>query len=443
MMGNKAWQRHGCYHLGSEQYFNFPLQKATMGCHDDWNSLDHFDPSTDSFRLFKHFLHLRSNFPVLQDGFGLNQLGNWTYYIQRPGSNQTETEMGLWTVERKALDSQTLTGSSEVMLLYMNENSTETYKGFCTDSTNGMTTPWGSGTTLRNLIYPYDQVKLIDSKLPFGDGFRGCISSVDMPPFGFKVYVPQNEWVAPLPMITRFLPGHDARIQAESGDTNATTVDIEIQFNIPMDCDSVTSSISFDLASSGHGSAPTLNKNAVKCLTMTGAPESDIVGVEPSGWSWATTLTNVPDGVLRVTVTNPMMQGGTSTTNVSSPCCLFLLHARLADVYWTECRRPTICCSERAHRRTSWCSPSRTTTRACSRHLATRTRSRTTLTAPTSSVIHGTSGQTGRSGRIGRTPRPSRSPSSRAATISGKAITSLRNVSLMEFSFLFSTDNCL
>ncbi len=34
MTGNVAWQRHGCYKLGSEQYFNMPLERAVLGCKD-------------------------------------------------------------------------------------------------------------------------------------------------------------------------------------------------------------------------------------------------------------------------------------------------------------------------------------------------------------------------------------------------------------------------
>ncbi|KAF5368145.1 hypothetical protein D9615_010206 [Tricholomella constricta] len=44
MTGNRAWKRHGCYVLSSEQYFNMPLEKALLGCNDEWNALDHFDP---------------------------------------------------------------------------------------------------------------------------------------------------------------------------------------------------------------------------------------------------------------------------------------------------------------------------------------------------------------------------------------------------------------
>jgi alpha-1,3-glucan synthase len=88
------------YHLGSDQYFNIPLQKSLLGCLDDWNSLNHFDPTTDSRRMSGHFLYLRSVYSSLQDDFNLVQRGNWTYFIQLPGLNETETEMGTWSLSR-------------------------------------------------------------------------------------------------------------------------------------------------------------------------------------------------------------------------------------------------------------------------------------------------------------------------------------------------------
>src|ERR1700761_2078308 len=134
MFSNKAWQRHGCYHLGSDQYFNFPLQKSLLGCMDDWNSLDHFDPSADSRRMFGHFLYLRSVYNSLQDGFNLVQRGNWTYYIQLPGSNGTGTELGFWSLSRSGISGvQQLAGNNtdQVWLLLTNENTTHTYQFDC------------------------------------------------------------------------------------------------------------------------------------------------------------------------------------------------------------------------------------------------------------------------------------------------------------------------
>lgn len=38
-----AWQVHGCYKVGSAQYYNWDdlVDAATDGCNDPWNSLDH------------------------------------------------------------------------------------------------------------------------------------------------------------------------------------------------------------------------------------------------------------------------------------------------------------------------------------------------------------------------------------------------------------------
>lgn len=44
MSSSLAWKRHGCYKLGSQQYFNFPIERARLGCEDETSNLDHFDP---------------------------------------------------------------------------------------------------------------------------------------------------------------------------------------------------------------------------------------------------------------------------------------------------------------------------------------------------------------------------------------------------------------
>ncbi len=316
MMSNKAWQRHGCYALGSDQYFNMPLGKAILGCEDDWNSLDHFDPTTDSRRLFAQFLYLRSHFASLQDGFNLVQRGNWTYNIARPGSNGTLTEMGLWSVSRAPIDNvQKLTGNTnQVWMLYSNENQTKTWSYDCKGDL-WISSPFESGNVVRNLFYPYENYTLQDSGSPyFNDGkapWYGCLDTVTMEPYSFKALVPIDQWVPPSPMLTKFTPGHDARLQAEPADVNATSVDIVLEFSAPMDCTSVTSAISFTM--SGSGDAPTINQNSIKCLTLTNVDPPKIPGTPVSQWSWSATLQNFPDGILDIAIKNAVTQTGVST----------------------------------------------------------------------------------------------------------------------------------
>ena len=49
MTSAQAWQDHGCYKLNSTQYLNFGeiLDRGKDACSDDWNSLDHRDPTDD------------------------------------------------------------------------------------------------------------------------------------------------------------------------------------------------------------------------------------------------------------------------------------------------------------------------------------------------------------------------------------------------------------
>lgn len=321
MTSTLAWKRHGCYMLGSEQYFNMPLEKALVGCKDDWNALDHFDPTADSRRMFAQFFYLRSVYGALQDGFNLVQRGNWTYFIERPGSNGTVTEMGLWSVSRSALTGyQTVGGTyqDQVWMLYSNENSTKTYTYDCKNSL-WISSPFVSGTTVQNLFAPYETYTLQDSLSSFNNDSKapyfGCLPSVTLDGYAFKALVPVAQWTAPLPALTKFTPGHDYRLLANSSDVNATTIDISLEFNTAMDCTSVTNSLSLNISSSGKGGTPSVN--GVQCGAVQNPDPSIIQGSSISAWKWSATLQNVADGVLTITVNSPSAATGNLTTRVS------------------------------------------------------------------------------------------------------------------------------
>ncbi|VDB82993.1 unnamed protein product [Peniophora sp. CBMAI 1063] len=312
MTATKAWQRHGCYGLGSDQYFNFDLQKVYMGCYDDWNALDHFDPTADSRRLMARMYQLRETYGALQDGFQLTQLGNWTYEIYRPGSGGTATTMGLWAVMRDKIDTQTLSGTynDPVMLLYTNQNTSTTFEQSCTGKTP-IYTPFTLGTTVRNLFYPYENYTLQSTTGSTTTG-SACIPKVDMAPYEFKALVPQAQWVGPRPALTAFSPGHDARVDSSNG---TTSLDIRLEFNVPMSCTGVTSALSVNASSSGKGG--TVSVGTPACGAVTGQTAT-LAGDAPSAWYWQTTLTNVPDGIIALTLKNaPSAAGANDTTQAT------------------------------------------------------------------------------------------------------------------------------
>lgn len=100
MSSATAWQDHGCYTVGNKKFSTWPPGTYDKGCHDDWNILDHRDPSHPIRNIMKVMFEMRSRYPVLNDGFYVKTLSKQTYPIYLPGSRGTATETGLWSVLR-------------------------------------------------------------------------------------------------------------------------------------------------------------------------------------------------------------------------------------------------------------------------------------------------------------------------------------------------------
>jgi alpha-1,3-glucan synthase len=105
-----------------------------------------------------------------------------------------------------------------------------------------------------------------------------------MDPYGFKVLVPATDWVPPRPALTKFSPGHDARISSNGGNT---TVTVSFEFNTVMSCTGVTQVLSFNLSSSGQGGNPTFDPNSVTCGQVQNPDPTTLTGDVQSAWSWS------------------------------------------------------------------------------------------------------------------------------------------------------------
>lgn len=255
-----------------------------------------------------HFNFLRKQYPSLQDGFSLVQLGNWTYDILRPGSNVTQTEIGMWSVSRSPHQTQNITrvGSTAVAdtvwMLYTNENKSVSYTIPCSDPKRWISSPYMAGTVVRNLFPPFENYTLQASLSPYYDDgkapYRGCVGSVAFEPFGFKALVPVAVWVDPRPALTKFTPGHDARVLS-----NSTNVDISFEFNTAMSCAGLTKALTATTSSKGKTTSPTVLASSVKCGPVTNPPPATIPSGDTSQWSWTGTLQNVPDGITQITLT--------------------------------------------------------------------------------------------------------------------------------------------
>ena len=345
MSSAQAWQRHGCYKIGSVQYYNWPLDKAAHGCTDDWNSLDHRDAAAPVRNVLKSMFQMRENYPVLNDGFFLQQLSNKTRLQVLEGSSGVPTEFGIWSVLRSRFPGeQDLSGAGghgnqSVWLVYHNENVTTTFDFDCANNdtalnTTALVAPFDSGTTVKNLFYPFEEMTLVDSPRSLGlEGStkrNGCLKSLTMPHWGFAAYVPKDEWEGPGPMITGFQPGHDARLTADFAPGSKGEVPIELHFSTAMDCDAITKNMTFD-ATTEDGSRPSIKAGSVQCGNITDPPTPDMIGGVPSVWAWRATLADVAAGVHRLSVSNISADASAKTNKTTAATDGFLFRIGRAD----------------------------------------------------------------------------------------------------------------
>ncbi|KAF7509611.1 hypothetical protein GJ744_007649 [Endocarpon pusillum] len=327
MTSATAWQLHGCYGLNSTQYFNFPVEKAKHGCNDPTVNLDHRDPSHPIRNIIRHMFQMRKDFPVLNDGYSLIQLSNQTTQVQYEGSNGVATETGMWSVLRSRFEGvQDLggeNGNQSVWLVYQNQNRTIDYTFDCSNNDTSLNitaliAPFDSGTTVKNLFFPHDELELGESVRTLGfDGStkpNGCVSSLRMDPWDFRAYVPKDKWIAPKPMITKFLPGHDARLNSTVAAGGVESVHVEIHFSAEMECASVTESITFN-STTLSGNKPTVNTGSVSCDFLGDSEPPEYIGGIAGAWKWSATLDGVENGIHQLTLSNASVAGGGDGTN--------------------------------------------------------------------------------------------------------------------------------
>ncbi|KAL8882053.1 MAG: hypothetical protein Q9198_000876 [Flavoplaca austrocitrina] len=328
MSSTTAWQTHGCYSLKTTTYFNFPVESATHGCQDDSVSLDHRDPSNPIRNIIKSMYQMRENFPVLTDGWTLQSLSNQTFFIQLPGSGDVPTEIGIWsTLRSRYTEGQDFSGqrrgNQSVWLVYSNRNESHNYQFDCSNNATGtavkaLIAPFDEGTTVKNLFYPHDEVTLTASVKRLGiEGsteLNGCLKNLTMEPWSFKAYVPKDQFEGPRPMVTKFIPGHDARIVSKATPGKKGTVPLELHYSQEMDCDMITNTLSINSTTEDR-SVPEVDKDSVKCQDVSTAQERPLVGGIPTRWTWSANLNNVADGVHRLTLRNVTTPNNGSSTD--------------------------------------------------------------------------------------------------------------------------------
>lgn len=320
---SQAWMRHGCYTLDSSIYVNWPADRAKTGCHDTAQAWDHRDPSAPIRNTMKHMFAMRDNYPVLEGGWLLAKLANQTSYTLLNGSS-SPTEFGIWSVVRAYnTGTQNISTSDDttkpVWLVYHNQANETTYNFDCSDSSAAFVSPFDAKTVVRNLMNASDvhtlETSAIANKNWTGTtATAGCLSEITMKPYEFKIFVPDDRYIYPGPMITKFSPGHDFPIDSSVNTTGE--IEIVLGFSVEMDCDDVSSAVSVQTTIDSTGYQNLTTFGTAKCTAVTESDVSSITGHIPTAWTWTATLSGLVDGIHELVVKNATSANGTTTNSI-------------------------------------------------------------------------------------------------------------------------------
>ena len=306
-----AWWTQGCFNLNTSKFYDFPIEKGRDGCNDITVTYDQRNPAHPLRNIMKRMFEIRAHYPVAQDGLFLETLSELTKDIYLPGSSTTPTVTGLWSVLRSyfpAVQTEAILANETLWLVYQNGNSTVTYGGNCSDKNTSLLAPFDSGTKLKNLFYPYDEITLQDGPDKADNINRyGCVRKMELLPWEYRAYVKSDNFVEPGPTVTDFYPGHDARLL--SSEDTGETLPIELGYSKAMDCSSITDAIYLNSTTEKNITA-VLDTDSVKCANISARTTShNFTGEIPTVWTWSANLKNVYHGIHQLTVQNVSTSG--------------------------------------------------------------------------------------------------------------------------------------
>ncbi|WBW72795.1 prospore membrane alpha-1,3-glucan synthase Mok12 [Schizosaccharomyces osmophilus] len=303
-----GWQKHGCYQIGNTQYSELDFSPASAACHDDWNSFDHLDPSSHTRNYISRMNEIRSHYPQIRDGWDLVALGRWTEDGVFPGNEMyaeaTPTMWGLWSFSRGPLRPFQNFGnqSDYTWLLFSNRNTSKTFEFNCSEKAEykfppyyAPLGPFKNGTTIKNLLYPYEEITLSASTLDSPEfGNIGCIPRLEIDAYGSKVFVKKENWLKPSLYLTDFLPGHDHRVYTSS---KLTSINISLGFSEAVDCHSLAKKITINTHTLGNYSTPKIEESSISCALLEKPATQIFTNAPATRWYFNATLEEVPHGL--------------------------------------------------------------------------------------------------------------------------------------------------
>lgn len=202
---------------------------------------------------------------------------------------------------------------------------------------------------------------------PGGFSSSGCLANLTMAAYDFKLLVPEAPWRPPPPTLTKFSPGHDARIL--SGQANTTSyLDVSFEFDTEMDCATMTDAVAqFTFNPAAANPQPHLSATKQPtCELIQPSSTSGLPGTPDSKWRWSGRIDDAADGLYEFVLTNVTTYPAGDSTQVRFGDIVLALPTDITVVYRTvapasrhepECHGlPGICRLRIGPNRNRWCS---------------------------------------------------------------------------------------
>ena len=209
-------------------------------------------------------------------------------------------------------------GNQSVWLVYQNINETTSHTFDCSKNDSALISPFDANVTVKNLFFPHDEYTLEPSTKKLGidgsEAFNGCLPKLDVEPWGFKAFVPKDKFIPPPAMITKFTPGHDARVTSKVVPGQQETIPIAIHFSAAMNCDNLKKSILVNSTTEDKRIAQ-LDMDSAKCEKVDTGDKPRFVGGIATAFTFTANLINVSNGIHAVTAQNISTENGVGFTN--------------------------------------------------------------------------------------------------------------------------------
>lgn len=133
-----------------------------------------------------------------------------------------------------------------------------------------------------------------------------------LPKYGYALYVPEAQWIAPEINAVRFSPGHDSRIQS-NGRGISSLVHLEIDFDNEIPCDTISEAV--EIEATRDPSVETQATIYQSSCSHIPSQTSKLHAASKGIWRWSGDFSSTHDGIYQLTLKPFLFEGQETVRN--------------------------------------------------------------------------------------------------------------------------------